>query len=294
MKKFSLLFTMTAFTLIQQVSAESIAAVTDLVQQSTVTDVEEFHNLGKGIPAVSLLGIFNSTVIASTTVQLTIWDPTPQDGSELGSSKTFQVCKTNGGLPVIESATLNKTSRRGESVLEIKFRYTEPSLGETPDTDVDVSIVSSLKVTIKSGVLAETAQLEEVSRQDIGDAIFASKEEISYPAMNTPDEAQTFEKKEIVKFFNEELAKDSKLATFVKSLRARYDDILGDIHAVTSHNVSKTSEQLGADFLGSNYEITLFAERHDAVSSISKINVKVERNEADKTLSIIIIGQGSF
>ncbi len=152
MKKFSLLFTMTAFTLIQQVSAESIAAVTDLVQQSTVTDVEEFHNLGKGIPAVSLLGIFNSTAIASTTVQLTIWDPTPQDGSELGSSKTFQVCKTNGGLPVIESATLNKTSRRGESVLEIKFRYTEPSLGETPDTDVDVSIVSSLKVTIKSGI----------------------------------------------------------------------------------------------------------------------------------------------
>lgn len=290
MKKFSLLLTLTAFTLTQQVSAESISAVTDPVHQSTVTSVEEVQHLGKGIPSVSLLGIFNSTAAVPTTVQMTIWDPESQDGSELGTSKTFQVCKTSGELPVIESANISKTNRRGESVLEIRFRYTVPSLGETPEDDVDVSIVSSLKVAIKAGTLAETANLEEISRQDIGDAIYASKEGITTPVFNNADDSQSFEKKEIVNFFQEELAKDSKLAAYVKVLRARYDDIIGDILKVSSHNISKKSEDLGADFKGSNYEITLFAERHDSISPIGKVKVKTERNESDSALSLIIVG----
>jgi len=136
-------------------SANEIVALTDEKAKWHVAQVRDIQylNVKKFEGIVALASVYNGGIAMPFEGILTVFDPTPQDGGDFGTFKSFSLGRTSGLVNMIDSKLYD--IKADEKVLSIAFTATQWD----PNTDKTSVKIIRFRVLVHAGEVSGKATL---------------------------------------------------------------------------------------------------------------------------------------
>src|SRR4051812_16962444 len=123
-------------------AAETVTAATWEETQYNVAQVVEVQSL-KGLPvSAQLTTVYRGGIAAPFGVLLSIWDPFPQEGSDFGTVKTFDLGNFST-TPKVLAKKLRKVDAK-LSTLELTLKLSLPNQDQTKTAPVTVKVSAGI------------------------------------------------------------------------------------------------------------------------------------------------------